>query len=171
MMKTRLTVVFLLVVCMLMVSVCFAEEGENDLHYDRYFITLPTMSLRADPNTPGEIDVVYAGQEVDVIDIDGIWAVFTYVKDGETRTGCTWVAALSPAVRIHLLEDEFIYRLPYDDREDFGSISCWREPTDPDLLILWEEVSVDGARWYYVVSLEDCRSGYMRQEASFELVE
>ena len=171
-MKTRLFLAFLLVVCLLVVScVCFAEDGEGDLHYDRFYLTLPEMDLRADPNTPGKVDTITAGTEVEVIDTDGIWAVFTYVKDGETRTGCTWIGAISPAVRIHLLEDEFIFRKPIYDREDFGLISTWRESTDPDLLVLWEETAEDGSKWYYVISVEDCRGGYMRGEAKFEVVE
>lgn len=132
---------------------------------------MPEMIVRADPNTPGAVGTVFAGQEVDVIDTDGIWCTFTYLENGETKTGCTWIGAISPAVRIHLLEDEFIFRKPINDREDFGLISTWREPTDPDLLVLWEETAEDGSKWYYVISVEDCRGGYMRQEAKFEIVE
>ena len=169
--KTRFLLVSLLVVCMLAASgICFAE-AENDLHYDRYYVTLPEMTLRVAPDIPGAIDTITAGTEVEVIDTDGIWATFTYVKNGENRTGCTWIGSIAPAVRIHLLEDEFIFRKPINDREDFGLISTWREPTDPDLLILWEETAEDGSKWYYVVSIEDCRGGYMRVEAKFEIVE
>lgn len=172
-MKTRWFLVALLVVALVAVSgVCFAEEADNELHYDRFFISLPAIDIREAPDKPGAIDTLYAGDEVDVITTDGIWAMFKYIKDGEEREGCTWVSAIAQAVRIHLLEDEFIFHIPVYDREDYGLLSTWREPTDPDLLILWEETSeIDGEKWYYVLSVEDCRAGYMRGTAAFEVVD
>ena len=168
-MKTRL--ISLVAALVLLVGCCFAEnEGVDDLHYDRFYLVLPEMDLRADPKTPGKIDTIYAGQELEVLSTEGIWTTFKYTKDGEEKTGCTWTGAISPAVRIHLLEDEFVFRLPYDDREDYGLISSWREPSDPDLLILWEEMHND-QKWYYVVILPDCRGGYMKATAQFEIVE
>lgn len=170
-METRFLAFLLVVALVTVAGTCFAEEGADDLHYDRFYISLPEMNVREAPDKPGAIDTLYAGQEVEIIDVDGIWAFFTYEKDGETRTGCTWIGAVAPAARIHLLEDEFIFHLPVYDREDFGLISTWREPTDPDLLVLWEEINEYDEKWYFVLSIEDCRAGYMRSTAKFEIVE
>ncbi len=171
-MKTTRFFVLLFACCVLMVvSVSFAEEdGADDLHYDRFYLVLPEMDPRAAPKTPGKVDAIVAGQEVEVLSTEGIWTTFKYIKNGEEKTACTWTGAISPAVRIHLLNDEFIFRLPYDDREDYGLIASWREPSDPDLLILWEEMH-DDQKWYYVVILPDCRGGYMKATAQFEIVE
>ena len=95
------------------------------------------------------------------------FSTFTYVKDGEEKIGCTWVGAISLGIRIHLLEDEYIFNRPEYDLQTFGTLVAWREPSDPDLIILWEE----GPEWLYVVCLDTCRSGYMRREASFEIVQ
>ena len=99
-----------------------------------------------------------------------ICAVFTYRVDDEERTGCTWAGSVGPAIRIHLLEDEFIFHQKIYDRTMLGNISAWREPEDPDLLILREETADDGSQWLYIMSL-DGRCGYMRREAKFEIVE
>lgn len=168
-MKIRFFAVILVVVLLSSVGMSIAEDVE--LHFDRFYLALPAMDLRADPQTPGRVDTIYAGQEVDVIDMDGIWCTFTYEKDAETRTGCTWTGAIAQAVRIHLLEDAFIYRLPYEDREEPGLIAAWREPSDPDLLIIGQEMGEDEILWYYVVCLNDCRGGYMLATTKFELVE
>ena len=169
-MKTRFTLVLILsIVAVCLLAVFSSAEDVRELHYDRFFLTLPEMDLRADPSTPGKVDTIYAGQEVEILDVDGIYAYFTYVKDGEAKTGATWIGAISPAVRIHLLKDEYIFRKPYYDLEDYGIIAAWREPTDDDLLILWEE-TIEGAKWYYVCVLPDCRCGYMRGVADFEVV-
>ena len=132
---------------------------------------MPELDIRADPDTPGKVDTVYAGQEVEVIEHAGTYSKFKYVVDGVEKEGATWTGAIAPAVRIHLLEDEFIFHKMIYDREEFGIISTWREPTDPDLLILWEDHDEKGDLWYYVVILDSCRSGYMRGTAKFEIVE
>ncbi len=170
-MKTRF-LVFLLALCLCLVSsACLAEEADNSLHFDRFYVSLPAMDIREAPDKPGAIDTLYAGDEVEVTGTDGIWAMFNYVKNGEERTGCTWAGAIAQGIRIHLLEDEFVFHKPVYDREDLGLISSWREPTDPDLLILWEETAEDGQEWLFVLSLEDCRAGYMRADAKYEIVE
>ena len=152
------------------------EKGESssstvvknaDLKFDKMYLVMPEMNIRRDPDTPGKIDSLVVGDEVKLINQTGDWATFSYSKDGEERTGCTWAAAISHGVRIHLLEDEFIFRKPGGSTDEIGSITMWREPTDPDLIVLWQED--DG--WYYVVSMEDCRSGYMQPTANFEIVE
>ncbi len=149
-----------------------AEAGKNDsnLSFDKYYIIMPELDIRADPDTPGAIDTVSAGQEVEFLYSAGNYSQFNYQKDGENRTGSTWTGAIAPAIRIHILEDAFIFHRPGQDRTELGSISTWREPTDPDLLILWEE-QVKGESWLYVLSIEDCRAGYMKGDIPYEVVE
>ncbi|MBR3249557.1 MAG: hypothetical protein IKF83_02535 [Clostridia bacterium] len=145
-----------------------ATEVKNaDLKFDKFYMVMPEMNIRANPEKPEKIDTLQVGHEVQFIRQEGDWATFSYEKDGEERTGCTWCAAIAPGVRIHLLEDEFIFRKPGGKTDEIGSITMWREPSDPDLIILWQED--DG--WYYVVSMQDCRSGYMSPEAKFVIVE
>jgi len=173
-MKTRFILVAVLIATLLLVgcsSAASAEESTNDLHYDRFYMIFPEINIRAEPDKPGKIDTIYAGQEVELISTEDIWATFKYTKDGEERTGCTWAGVIAPAVRIHLLEEEYIFHKPIYDRTELGLLSTWREPIDPDLLILWEERDENGELWYYVVILDSCRSGYMRGSAKFEIVE
>lgn len=143
-------------------------EGST-LNFDKYYIIMPELNVRADPDTPGAVGKVYAGQEVEFIDSAGNYSIFNYQEGDKTLTGSTWTGAIAPAVRIHLLEDAFIFHRPGMTREDLASISTWREPTDPDLLILWEE-KYEGETWYYVLSIEDCRAGYMKGDIQFEVV-
>ena len=103
-MKIRFLVSMLLV-CLCLVGVASAE-GIDELHFDRFYITLPEMNIREAPDKPEAVDTLHSGDEVQLLSTDDIWATFTYVKDGETRTGCTWAGAVSPAVRIHLLEEQ-----------------------------------------------------------------
>lgn len=166
-MKTRLFLVVLLVL-LTSLTVCVAEEVE--LQFDRYYMTLPAIDLRLNPDTPGRIDTLYSGDEVEVLQVQDIWAELKYTKDGEERIGWTWAGAVAKAVRIHLLEDEFIFHKPVYDRTQLGLISTWREPSDPDLLILWEE-TYEGEKWYYIMSIGEARCGYMRGTARFEIVE
>lgn len=147
------------------------EPSESStLHFDKYYIIMPELNVRADPDTPGAIGKVYAGQEVEFLYSAGNYSMFNYQEDGKTLSGATWTGAIAPAVRIHLLEDAFIFHRPGMSREDLGGISTWREPTDPDLLILWEE-TYEGETWYYVLSVEDCRAGYMQGNIPFEIIE
>ena len=132
----------------------------------KYYITMPELDIRADAETEGAVDTLVAGDEVYDPVKKGTYTEFKYKKDGEERSGATWTGGISQGIRIHLLKDEFIFHQPYQNREMFGSIVTWREPTDPDLLILWKE----GADWLYVLSLEDCRAGYMSVSASYEVV-
>lgn len=170
-MKTRFLAFLLTLILVCTIGLVHAEESDG-LHFDRYYLVLPEMDLRADPATPGKVDTITAGQELELLYTEDIWAVFKYVKDGEEKIGCTWAGAVAPAIRIHLLDEEgeFIFHKPIYDRTQLGLISTWREPTDPDLLILWEETAEDGSEWLYVMCL-DGRCGYMRREANFEIVE
>lgn len=165
-MKTRL---FLVVLLLLVTSltVCVAE---TELHFDKYYITFPAINLRLNPDTPGMVDTLYSGDEVEVLQVQDIWAELKYVKEGQERIGWTWAGAVAQAVRIHLLEDEFVFHKPIYDRTQLGLLSTWREPTDPDLLILWEE-TYEGEKWYYIMSIGEARCGYMRGSAVFEIVE
>ena len=133
---------------------------------------MPKLNVRADPDTEGAIGKVYAGQEVEWLYSAGNYSQFNYRDQdtGEDCSGATWTGAIAPAVRIHIIEDAFIFHKPGMDRTQLGSISTWREPTDPDLLILREE-KVNGETWYYVLSVEDCRAGYMKGDIPFEIVE
>lgn len=137
------------------------------LIFDKYYLTMPKIDVRANAETPGKVDTLYVGDEVYFTQSKGEWAEFEYYKDGEKRTAATWIGAISPGIKIHLLEDEYIYRKPGNNTETMGSIVMWREPSDPDLIILWEE----NDEWLYVLSTEDCRAGYMRADANYEIVE
>ena len=148
------------------------STANNEMNYDRYYISMPEMNIREAPDKPGAIDTLCAGDEVKLLEVNDIWATFEYVgKDGKEHVGCTWAGAVAPGIRIHLTEDEFIYHKVGATQEDLGMISTWREPTDPDLLILWEEYDDKGQKWFYVMSLEDCRAGYMSGDAKYEIVE
>ena len=139
------------------------------LNFHKYYIIMPSLDVRADPETPGKVGEVFAGQEVDLLYSAGNYSMFNYQDEkGETRTGATWTGAIALGIRIHLLEDAFIFHHPGQTRTDFGSISTWREPTDPDLIILSEE-KVNGESWLYVLSIEDCRAGYMRGDIQYEI--
>lgn len=156
-------------------SVSASDGTENQttnpsLSFDKYYIIMPELQVRADPDTPGPVDTVYAGDEVEFLYSAGDYSQFRYQRDGETREGSTWTGAIAPAVRIHLLEDAFVFHRPGQKRDELGSISTWREPTDPDLLVLFEE-TVDNESWLYVLSVEDCRAGYMRGDIPYEIVE
>ena len=173
-MKTRFLVSLVAIALLLTCIATGCAEGQNEeLHFDRYYISLPEMNIRADPDTPGAIDVLHGGDEVELISTseDGIWSTFKYTKDGEERTGCTWTGAVAKAIRIHLLEDEFCFHKPGCTRSDLGMVSTRREPTDPDLLILFEETADDGSEWLYITSTDGARCGYMRRDAKFEIVE
>ena len=171
--KTRL-LVSMVVAALLVVPMivgCANAETLQELKFDKYYIIMPALDVRADPVTPGKVGEVVAGQEVEFLYSAGNYSQFNYQdENGEAQTGATWTGAIAPAVRIHLLEDAFIFHKAGQSREDLGSISTWREPSDPDLLILWEE-QVDGETWYYVLSIEDCRTGYMKGSVPFEIVE
>ena len=171
--KTRLLVSLLVVLLLTVTMVVGLAEAEapRELKFDKYYIIMPALDVRADPETPGKVGEVFAGQEVEFLYSAGNYSQFNYLdENGEAQTGATWTGAIAPAVRIHLLEDAFIFTRPGMDRTQLGSIITWREPTDPDLLILWEE-EVDGESWYYIVSIEDSRAGYMKGDISFEIVE
>lgn len=146
------------------------SKESTSLTFDKYYIIMPKLDVRADPDTPGKIDTVYAGQEVEFLYSAGNYSQFNYQKDGETLSGSTWTGAIAPAMKIHILEDAFIFHRPGQDRTELGSISTWREPTDPDLLVLWEE-KVNDENWLYVLSVEDCRAGYMKADVPYEVVE
>ncbi len=171
-MKKRFLVsLFLVLIMVVTIGAGIAEEVDSEkLHFDRWYLSLPEMNIRKDPETPGKIDTITAGTELNVLYTDDIWAVFTYEKDGEERTGCTWVGAVAQAVKIHLLKDEFIFHIPVYDRTDFGLIAAWVEPEDPDLLVLWPYTAEDGTEWLFVKTLSG-RSGYMRADAEYEVVE
>jgi len=171
-MKTRFLVSLLAITLLAtMMAVGFADEAPQELKFDKYYVIMPALDVRADPETPGKTGTVVAGQEVEFLYSAGNYSQFNYTdENGETHTGATWTGAIAPAVRIHLLEDAFIFHKAGQTREDLGSISTWREPTDPDLLILGIE-EVDGDVWYYVLSIEDCRAGYMKGDIQFEIVE
>ena len=166
-MKTRI-VALLILVCIIATIPVVAEEPQ-ELVFENYYVILPEMDLRLDPQTPGKIDTVYAGTKVNVLRVEDMWAVFTYEKNGEIKTGCTWAGAIGQGVRIHLLEDAFLFHRPHYDLTVLGGISAWREPSDPDLIVLSEVHVYDGTDWLYVVSL-DGRCGYMRREEKFEIV-
>jgi hypothetical protein len=170
--RTIATVSLLLTIILCTVScISLAEtDAGPTLSFDRYYIIMPELNVRADPDTTGAIGKVYAGQEVEFLYSAGNYSMFNYQQDGKTLSGSTWTGAIAPAVRIHILEDAFIYHRPGMSRTDLGSISTWREPSDPDLLILWEE-NYEGETWYYVLSIEDGRSGYMKGDIAFEVVE
>ena len=173
--SNRILVAFVLVMVLSSVC-CYAASVETtpsnpDLNFDKYYIIMPELDIRAAPATPGAVDTVYAGQQVEYLYSDGNYSQFNYQnEDGKTCSGATWTGAIAPAVRIHILEDTFIYHKPGQERTDLGTISTWREPSDPDLLILWEE-EYDGENWLYVLSVEDCRAGYMPATVPYEIVE
>lgn len=171
-MKTRLLVSLVVALLALTMVVGLAEaDTPQELKFDKYYIIMPALNVRADPDTPGVVGEVVAGQEVEFLYSAGNYSQFNYQDaNGETQTGATWTGAIAPAVRIHLLQDAFIFTRPGMDRTQLGSIITWREPTDPDLLILWEE-EVDGEPWFYIVSIEDCRAGYMKGDIPFEIVQ
>ena len=172
--RTNRTIFVTLLAMILFASIvyCSAEAADSkmNLNFDKYYIIMPKLDIRADPYTPGAIDSVCAGQEVDLLYTAGNYSQFNYLKDDELRTGATWTGAIAPGIRIHLLDDAFIFHRPGQDRTELASISSWREPTDPDLLILWEE-DFEGKTWLYILSLEDCRAGYMKGDVPFEIVE
>lgn len=146
------------------------NESNSNLEFKKMYIIMPELDIRADPDTPGAIDTVKSGQEVELLYTAGAYSQFNYQKDGETRTGATWTGAIAPAIRIHLLEDAYVFHKAGQTREELGSISTWREPSDPDLLVLWEE-QVSGEDWFYVLSIEDCRAGFMKADVPYEIVE
>ena len=165
-MKTRRLIATLLamvvILCSTNVSVATVNAKGKKLDFSQNYVILPAMDLRIAPNKPGAIDTLKAGKKVEVVKTQGIWAKLRYKKHGEVREGWTWAGSVGPAIRIHLLKDEFVFHKPVYDRTALGSISTWREPSDPDLLILWQEDD----DWVYIQSL-DGRTGYMRANAKY----
>ena len=148
-----------------------ATSSTSTLNFHKYYIIMPVLEVRADPETPGKVGKVFAGQEVELLYSAGNYSMFNYQdENGETRTGATWTGAIALGIRIHLLEDAYLFHRPNQKRTELGTISTWREPTDPDLIILSEE-KVNGEIWLYVLSIEDCRAGYMRSDIQYEIVE
>ena len=59
--KSRIFLVTLLLISLLAVPASFAEaDSTQELVFDKAYMLLPEMDLRADPDTPGKVDTISA---------------------------------------------------------------------------------------------------------------